>query len=84
MEAAVNAVVYGKNITEQDDVDAMAKAINDAISALEKNLDSKPSDPDSPQTGDTSNMALWFVLMAAAGIGLAGTAVYGRKKHLQK
>lgn len=37
-----------------------------------------------PQTGDTSNMGLWFVLMAAAGIGLAGTAVYGRKKHLQK
>ena len=34
VEAAVNAVVHDKNITEQDEVDAMAKAINDAIDAL--------------------------------------------------
>lgn len=32
--AAINAVAPGKNITEQDEVDAMAKAINDAIDAL--------------------------------------------------
>ena len=32
--AAINAVAPGKNITEQDEVDAMAKAINDAIEAL--------------------------------------------------
>ena len=35
MEEAVNAVVRGKNITEQAEVDAMAKAIGDAIAALE-------------------------------------------------
>ena len=35
MEEAVNAVVRGKNITEQTEVDAMAKAIEDAIAALE-------------------------------------------------
>ena len=34
VEAAVNAVVRGKNITEQSEVDAMAKAIEDAINAL--------------------------------------------------
>ena len=34
VEKAINAVVTGKNITEQDEVDAMAKAINDAIGAL--------------------------------------------------
>ncbi len=34
MEAAVNAVVRDKNITEQSEVDAMAKAIEDAIAAL--------------------------------------------------
>ncbi len=33
MEATVNAVVRGKNITEQSEVDAMAKAIEDAIAA---------------------------------------------------
>ena len=36
VEEAVNAVVRGKNITEQAEVDAMAKAIEDAIAALEK------------------------------------------------
>ena len=36
VEKAVNAVVRGKNITEQDEVDAMAEAILNAISGLEK------------------------------------------------
>jgi len=35
VEAAVKAVVRGKNITEQSEVDAMAKAIEDAIAALQ-------------------------------------------------
>lgn len=35
VETAVNAVVRGKNITEQGEVDAMAKAIEDAIAALQ-------------------------------------------------
>ena len=40
VEAAVNAVVRDKNITEQSEVDAMAKAIEDAIAALQyKNAD---------------------------------------------
>ena len=39
VEAAVMAVVRDKNITEQSEVDAMAKAIEDAIAALEQ----KPS-----------------------------------------
>ena len=34
VEAAVNAVVRGKNITKQSEVDAMAKAIEDAIKTL--------------------------------------------------
>ena len=39
VKAALEAVVRGKNITEQNEVDAMAKAIEDAIAALEQ----KPS-----------------------------------------
>ncbi len=35
VEAAVNSVVRDKNITEQSEVDAMAKAIEDAIAALQ-------------------------------------------------
>ena len=41
LNAAKDAVVRGKNITEQAEVDAMAKAINDAVAALEKIDDSK-------------------------------------------
>ena len=40
MEAAVKAVVWDKNITEQAEVNAMAKAIEDAVAALEY----KPAD----------------------------------------
>ena len=36
VEAAVKAVVRDKNITEQSEVDAMAKAIEDAINALDR------------------------------------------------
>ena len=35
VETAVNAVAHDKNITEQSEVDAMAKAIEDAIAALQ-------------------------------------------------
>ena len=36
VETAINAVVRDKNITEQDEVDTMAKAIEDAMAALVK------------------------------------------------
>ena len=36
VESAINVVVRDKNITEQDKVDAMAKAIEDAMAALVK------------------------------------------------
>ena len=65
VEDAVKAVVRGKKITEQSEVDKMAKAIEDAISALEKKpASTKPGTSDkSPQTGDTSNLALWITLL---------------------
>lgn len=78
VETAINAVVRGKNITEQAEVDAMAKAINDAIALIEKKPDTKPGDPDNPQTGDNSNM--WLAVMLAAGAGLTGTTVCTRKR----
>ena len=46
VEAAVKAVVRDKNITEQSEVDAMAKAIEDAINALvRKSSGGDDSDP---------------------------------------
>ena len=82
VEAAVNAVVRGKNITEQSEVDKMAKAIEDAIAALEKKpASTKPGTSDkSPQTGDTSNLALWIALLFISGGAAIGTTVVSRKK----
>ena len=52
VESAVGAVVRGKNITEQSKVDAMAKAIEDALAALQhKDAVSTPnSTPNSTPT----------------------------------
>ena len=82
VEAAVNAVVRGKNITEQSEVDKMAKAIEDAIAALEKKpASTKPGTSDkSPQTGDTSNLTLWIALLLASAGAVTATTLYDRKK----
>ena len=86
VETAVKAVVRGKNITEQSEVDKMAKAIEDAIAALEKKPASiKPGTSDkSPQTGDTSNFALWIALLFVSGGAAIGTTVVSKKKKYNK
>ena len=85
VEAAVNAVVRGKNITEQAAVDAMAKDIEDAIAALEKKPDIKPEIIDNlPQTGDTSNPALWIALLFVSGSAAIGTGIVSRKKKCNR
>ena len=86
VEAAVNAVVRGKNITEQSEVDKMAKAIEDAIAALEKkSASTKPGTSDkSPQTGDTSNLALWIALLFVSGGAAIGTTIVSRKKKYNR
>ena len=63
VEQAVRAVVRGKGFRRQQEVDAMAAAIEAAISALEK----KPaSQPVCPKTSDESPLLLWFALLAAS------------------
>ena len=86
VETAVKAVVRGKNITEQSEVDKMAKAIEDAIAALEKKpASTKPGTSDkSPQTGDTSNLALWIALLFISGGAVIGTTVVSRKKKYNR
>ena len=85
VENAVKAVVRGKNITEQAAVDAMAKAIEDAIAALEKKPDIKPEIIDNlPQTGDTSNPALWIALLFVSGSAAIGTGIVSRKKKCNR
>ena len=85
VETAVKAVARGKNITEQGAVDAMAKAIEDAIAALEKKPDIKPEMIDNlPQTGDTSNPALWIALLFVSGSAAIGAGVVSRRKKYNR
>ena len=82
VEAAVKAVVRGKNITEQSEVDKMAKDIEDAIAALEKKPASTKAGASDKgtRTGDTSNLALWFALLFVSGGAVIGTTAVSRKK----
>ena len=86
VETAVKAVVRGKNITEQSEVDKMAKTIEDAIAALEKKpASTKPGTSDkSPLTGNTSNLALWISLLLASGGATLATTVASRKKKYNR
>lgn len=82
VEAAINAVDRSKKtLKEQVKVDAMAKAIEDAIAALEK----KPVTMavQLPQTGDDSNLALWTALLLVSGAAIC-TMMAGKKKNYGK
>ena len=39
------------------------------------------NDTNSPQTGDSSHMALWIALLFVSGAGVIGITVYGKKKR---
>ena len=41
-------------------------------------------DTTSPQTGDNSNLALWFALMLASILGVGATLLYGRKRTFNR
>ena len=86
VETAVKAVVRGKNITEQSEVDKMAKAIEDAIAALEKKPASTKlgTSDKSPQTGDSSNLALCIALLFISGGVAIGTTIVSRKKKYNR
>ena len=59
VEKALAAIDRTKNITEQADVDAMAKAINDAVAGLEKKETPAPtsSQPDNTTSSEGSSSA---------------------------
>lgn len=93
VEEAINAVVRGKNIKEQSEVDEMAKAIEDAIAALEKNpaqagsktdqntkTNPKADSAGTPKTGDHENAGLMLAMLYLSGTVIAGSVVIGKKK----
>lgn len=74
VDRAIKAVVWDKNITEQKEVDTMAKVIQDAISTLKQVNQSKDVN-----TGDTSNSSL-YTSMALVAIGVVAVFIYFKNR----
>lgn len=86
VEKAINAVERGLDIRNQDKVDAMAAAIEEAIANLELNKGqgqgtTKPENGTSGNvnTGDSTNMLAWGVLLAVS-LGFAGFILVKKAK----
>ena len=92
VDAAINAVDRSKNITQQADVDAMAKAIETALDALVVKPAAAPTATPAPvvtatpqhpvtipQTGDSMNVTLLFALTLCSGAAL-GLAAHKKNR----
>ena len=53
----------------------------DDTSKPDDNKDNPDTGTNSPQTGDTSNMALWFVLMGVSAAGLGGALLLQKRRR---
>ena len=71
VDAALAAVVKDKNITEQAAVDAMAKAINNAVAALEKV---------NPDTSDRT-VGITLFLVAASVLLISAIAIKKNRRY---
>ncbi len=73
---AYNALTdYEKSLVDED----AKKALEDAKATLAEL--NKPADPNSPATGDNSNMSLWIVLLFISGGAVITLTVVDRKKR---
>lgn len=91
LDGGIEGITYDKTVKEVVIVatdDSLRAQINvnlngndtNSVTLGFKNVYKAPVASDGPQTGDYSNLALWFALLAVSGGGLVGTAVYGKKK----
>lgn len=82
VEEALKNVQNDKNITEQDEVDAYAKAINDAIAGLEKvEKNTKNEEIKNPATGDLVLVYVGLVAVATVVAVFAKKQVKINAKH---
>lgn len=86
VEAAVKAVVYGKNITEQETVNNYAKAIETAIANLEKKETTNETtdevvDDEEIENPQTSDNILTSVAIGIVGlVTIVGIVIYKKQK----
>lgn len=77
VESAIQAVVRGKDITKQSEVDAMAKAIEDALANLEVVT------VEIPKTGgECDSLSLWLAVLFLSGGATCLAAAYRKKLRI--
>lgn len=70
----------------QEEIDAAAKALKDAVDALERIASVEDSESvgdtaGSPKTGDNTDMMLWLAMMLVSCAGVTAAEVYNKKKR---
>lgn len=87
-EYVVSEVSDEKNADYILPEDKTAAVIEGSVTIVEMHNERKPEPepevPDSPQTGDNSNLPLWFGLMGLSGASLIGIALYSRKRRREE
>ena len=69
--------IPAKGTTEPSD---SANPGNDTPTESTKPDGKENTDASNPQTGDNSNILLWFAVLFVSGAGIFGTTVFFRKK----
>ncbi len=78
VDEAIKAVVRGKKVLEQDQVDAMAKSINQAIDDLKLKTETLNQNVENPNTSDN---ILSSIVLGLFGLGgLTGYGLYFKKR----
>ena len=82
----MDSKIYNITVTVTDDGSGQLKAVIDGDSETGTDLNfvnrykpGRPNNPETPQTGDNSNIILWFALLFVSGSILVVAALYGKK-----
>ncbi len=86
-----DSAVYTVKVTVTDNLDGTFKVEYDCLKGTETadgitfaNTYTEPVVPVIPETGDTTNIALWIALLLVSGGGVIATTVYRRKRKSEE
>ncbi len=82
----IDSKIYNITVTVTDDGSGQLRAVIDGDSETGTDLNfvnrykpGRPNNPETPQTGDNSNIILWFALLFVSGFILVVSALYSKK-----
>ena len=78
-----NTLEIGTVSYEKDGAEAEGIAFANTYTRPGGGSNDDPTPGNIPKTGDTSNLPLWMTLLILSGIGITGTAFFGKRKKSQ-